>query len=259
MNKSGVELKNVKARVGLAGDRLNVSPFSIELLGGSATGSLHLEVRKKSVRLNFDGTNLLLERWFRERGGKIAFTGGPMKVKATLSSAGATMKALAASITGPVTIRMGPGVWASEKAAHAEDVMVRAFSGKNSASIDLECVGASLPFTLGRATAQRIIGARSTVANLLTSGYVDFREETLDLRGRVKPKTGAVGLAAIAGDIKITGKMRALHASLDPVGAPAAIARGAVAIATAGLSLVATASADAAQARKNDPCELVFQ
>ena len=78
------------------------------------------------------------------------------------------------------------------------------------------------------------------------------------MRGRVKPKTGTVGLASIAGDIKITGKLRAPHASLDPVGTPAALARGAAAIATVGLSLVATASADAAQARKNDPCELVF-
>ena len=256
--RNGVDMKNVKARIGLASDRLSVNPFAVELLGGSATGTLLFEGRKKSVRVNFDGTNLLLERWFRERGRKIAFTGGPMKVKATFTTAGATMKELAASITGPVTIRMGPGAWASEKAAHAEDVMVSAFSGKNSAAIDFECIGATLPFVSGRATAKALVGARTTMADLLTAGYIDFREETLDLRGRVRPKTGTVGLASIAGDIKITGKLRAPHASLDPVGTPAALARGAAAIATVGLSLVATASADAAQARKNDPCELVF-
>lgn len=256
--RNGVEMKNVKARAAFAGDRLTVSPFAIETLGGSATGSLVFEGRKKAVRVNFEGTNLLLERWFRERGSKIPFTGGPMKVKATLTTAGDNMKALAASITGPVTILMGPAVWASQKAGHAEDVMASAFSSKNSTSIDFECIGAALPFTAGRANAKALIGARTTVSNLLTSGFVDLREETLELRGRVKPKTGTVGLATIAGDIQITGKLRSPHASLDPVSAPAAIVRGAAAIVTLGLSAAGTAAGTAEQARKNDPCEVVF-
>ena len=154
---------------------------------------------------------------------------------------------------------MGRGVCASEKAGHAEDVMASAFAGKNSASIEFECIGASLPFEAGRASAKTLIGARSTASNLLTSGYVDLREETVGLHGRVKPTTGKVGLAAIAGDIQITGKLRAPHASLDPVGAPAAIARGAAAIVTLGLSAVGTAAAEARQARSDDPCESVFR
>ena len=257
--RNGVEMKNVKSRAAFAGDRLTVSPFSIETLGGSATGSLVFEGRKKAVRVNFEGTNLLLERWFRERGSKIPFTGGPMKVKATLTTAGDTMKALAASISGPVTILMGPAVWASEKAGHAEVLMASAFSSKHSTSIDFECIGAALPFTAGRASAKALIGARTTVSNLLTSGFVDLRDETLELHGRVKPKAGTVGLATIAGDIQITGKLRAPRASLDPVGTPAAIVRGAAAIVTLGLSAAGTAAGTAEQARKNDPCEIVFR
>ncbi|MEP7067660.1 MAG: AsmA family protein [Usitatibacter sp.] len=257
--RNGVEMKNVKARAAFVGDRADVNPFSMELLGGSANGNLLLEGRKKALRLNFDGTHILLERWFQERGRKIPLTGGPMKIKATLSATGGTMKALAASVSGPVTIHMGPAVWSSEKAAHAQDVMASAFSGKNSASIDFECVGASLPFASGRASAKSIIGVSSTVSNLLTSGYVDFREETLELRGRVQPKAATVGLAAIAGDIRIGGKLRAPHASLDPVSTPGVIARGAAAIATLGLSAVGTAAARSAEARKTDPCELVFE
>ena len=256
--RNGVEMKNVKARAAIAGDRLTVGPLSLELLGGSATGTLAFEGKTKTVRANLDGTHLLLERWFQERGSKIAFTGGPMKMKAVLSATGDTMKALAASISGPVAIHMGPGVWASEKAGHAEDVMASAFSSKSSSSIEFECLGASLPFDSGRAAGKSLVGARSTASNLLTSGYVDFRDETLELRGRVKPTTGKVGLAAIAGDIRIAGKLRAPHASLDPVGTPGAIARGAVALATLGLSALGTAATNAEQARNNDPCEAVF-
>src|SRR5258705_339016 len=80
--RNGIEMKNVKARAAWNGDKLNVSPFAVEVLGGTATGSLALEGRKKSVRVNFEGTNLLLERWFRERGSKIPFTGGSPQVEA---------------------------------------------------------------------------------------------------------------------------------------------------------------------------------
>ncbi|HEX7403176.1 MAG TPA: hypothetical protein VF287_04105, partial [Usitatibacter sp.] len=72
------------------------------------------------------------------------------------------------------------------------------------------------------------------------------------------PLSGKVGLATIAGDIRITGKIRKPHASLDPVGTPAAIVRAGAAIATAGLSLVGTARADAEHAKTNDACEAVF-
>ena len=255
--RNRVELRNVRTHAAFDGDHLELKPLDVETLGGTASGSLAFEGRKKLVRANLEGTGLLLERWFRERGEAIPFTGGPMKIKATFTSTGNSMKALAATVTGPITIRMGPGVWASEKAGHAEGMM-SAFSGKDASAIEFECLGASLPFANGHAESKAILGARSTASQLVTSGFIDMRDETLDLRGRVQPKSGKVGLATIAGDIRIDGKIRHPHASLDPVATPAAIVRGAAAIATAGLSLVGTAMADAEHARKSDACEAVF-
>lgn len=253
--RNGIELKNAKATLAFDGDVLNMSPFTTEMLGGSATGSMRFEGRKKGVRVNFDGTNLLLERWLRERGSKVPFTGGPMKVKASFSTAGNSMKELAAAITGPVTIRMGPGVWASQKAGDAESMMVSALSKKDSGKIEFECVGASMPFASGRASAKPIVGTRSTVSHLLTSGYIDLRDETLDLRGRVKARPGGgIGLSILAGDVKITGKMRAPKMSLEASGA---VARVGAAIATGGISLVGTALVDAASA-DSDPCQLAL-
>jgi hypothetical protein len=42
--------------------------------------------------------------------------------------------------------------------------------------------------------------------------------------------------------------------ALDPAGKPATVLRGIAAIATLGLSAVGTTLAEAAQARKDDPC-----
>jgi uncharacterized protein involved in outer membrane biogenesis len=256
--RNGVELRNASAHATFDDDRLNMSAFSTQLLGGSATGSMQFEGRRKSVRMNFDGTNLLLERWFHERGSDIPFRAGPMKVKATFTSAGNSMRDLASSMTGPVTIRMGPGVWASKKAGEAESMMTGALAGKDASEIDFQCIGASFPFANGRATANPLVGFGTTASHLVTEGYVDFREAALDLRGRVRPKSGAVGLSAIAGDVKITGPLRHPKMSLDPVGTPAAVARAGAAIATLGLSAKATALADAAETRKSNPCDVVM-
>jgi hypothetical protein len=252
--RNGVELQNPRAQMTFDGDRLEVASFATDLLGGSATATLRLDGRRKQVKLDFEGTNLLLERWFRERRRDIPFQGGAMKIKASIAANGPSIRHLAATMTGPVTIRMGPGIYKSKKAGDAEALMT-AFSKKDSSQqIDLECAGASLPFVNGRATAERIIGARSAASHLLTSGTVDMREEAVDLRGRLQPKPGAgVGLSAIAGDIQISGKIREMKVHLDPAGAPGAIARGAAAIATAGLSLLLSGSSSGP-----DPCEAVF-
>jgi AsmA family protein len=257
--RNGVELRNLKSSLAFENDRLDAKAFSAEMLGGSGSGTMAFEGRKKLVHVNFDGTSLLLERWFRERAVPIPFTGGPMTVKAVFMATGDSLKGLAATVTGPITIRMGRGTWASDKAGHAETVMTSAFSHVDASSIEFECVSLSMPFSNGKASSKSILGARSTASQLLTSGTIDLRDESLDLHGRVQPRSGKVGLATIAGDIQISGKLRHPHASLDSIGAPAAVVRAGVAVATAGLSLVGTAEADAADAKKNDACEAVFR
>lgn len=174
-----------------------------------------------------------------------------MQVKAKLDSRGESMKQLAAAMTGPVTIRMGPGVYASERAEEAEAKMAAEFSGSEKRGIRFECVGAMLPFRTGRAEA--VIGAASDISRLMTTGVLDFREQSLELRGRLKPKSGA-GLATVAGDVKITGKMAKPQMSLDH---PAVLARIGAAIASVGLSAAATAVADAAS-KSDNPCEAAF-
>jgi AsmA family protein len=160
-------------------------------------------------------------------------------------------------VTGPITIRMGPAVWASEKAGDAEAMMTNAFAAKGAGQIDFECVAVALPFQEGVATAHPIIGFSTAASALITSGKVDLREESLDVSGRVKPKSGvSLGLATIAGNVKIAGPLRHPKMTLDPAGTPELIARAGAAIATLGISAVGTAMVDAAQAKKNDPCEV---
>ncbi|MGE5094604.1 MAG: AsmA family protein [Betaproteobacteria bacterium] len=244
---NGLEMRNVKTRLDFDDDRLEVPAFAADMLGGSATAKLRMEGRTRRAHLDFDGRNLLLERWFHERGRRIPFEGGPMQVRASLDSRGESMKRLAAAMTGTATIRMGSGVFVSARAEEAEAKMAAAFEREQKAGIRFQCVGAMMPFRNGRA--ESVIGATSDVSRLLTHGVIDFRDQTFDLRGRLKPRSGA-GLATVAGDVKLFGTMAKPQISLDH---PAALARLGAAIASIGISAAATAISDAANT--DDPCE----
>ena len=213
---------------------------------------------KKSVRIELDGENLLLERWFRERGRKVPFTGGPMKVHARLALAGDTYRDLAASVTGPFTLRMGPGQWESQHAGEFEEMMVSALTPKDGKAVRIECAAANLDFKSGKASGKNIIGARSDIGQLVTSGDLDYNDETIDLRGNVYARKGVrLGLSAIASDVQITGKVAKPTMRLDPNAAPAVIARAGMAIASAGATIIGGALIDVAESQ-NNPCERVF-
>lgn len=256
--RNGVELRGLATKSTFDADRWDMSSFTTAMLGGSASGSFRAEGKKKSAHMRFEGKGLLLERWFRERGSAIAFKSGPMAVSADVSAAGDSMRALAASLTGPVKIRLTRGALEMEKAGTAEAKLV---GGKEEgqSGIEFQCVSANLPFRSGRAERSPLIAARSDLSYLVTSGFIDLRDETLELRGRVKPlHPGNVSMSTIAGDILISGPIRKPHIEHDPVKTPVAVARGAAALATFGLSALATANSDAAEAKQNDPCGAVF-
>ena len=256
---NGIEVKNLKARVAYGDGRMEIAPFSGEMLGGSARGAMRFDGAKKKLRFELDGENLLLQRWFHERGAKIPFEGGPMKVKARLDFAGATYRELAASVTGPLWIRMGRGTWNNARAGEAEEKMVRIFLPKDGTEVAFECAAADLEFQAGRASGRNIVAARSDVSQLLTSGTIDARAEAIDLRGRVVPRRGLrIGLSSFAGEVKVGGKFAKPTMEMDPDAAPAMLARAGAAIASAGVTVLGTALADAAES-KNDPCEAVLK
>ena len=253
---NGIELQNPTGSFTFEGDRVRLDLFRTRMLGGTAEGSIRFDGTRKAIRFEGRGENLSLQRWFHERGRDHHFTGGPMVVNAAIDMRGETWRDLASSVTGPFSVRMGPGVYASQKAGDWEALMA-AFSKKDSnGEIDFECAAATLDFHDGVAQGDSIVGARSTMSRLLTSGVIDMKKEHLDLRGRIVPNTSHVGLAAIAGDVQIEGPLRKMHVRLDPAKKGETIAKGIAAIATAGISVLATS---AAHKKQGDPCATAAQ
>ena len=259
--RPGIELTDATARLYFEDDHLHVNPMHADMLDGTAQGSVHLIAKNKSVHLNLELHDVSLQKWITATGKTAPLRGGPMQVTASVDATGGSIKELAASLTGPVSIRLGPTVITSEPGARAEELLtglMPIFSAPKSNQILLECGGANLPFVAGRASAAPLVGVRSQSSQLLSNGFLDLREETLDLRGRVRARSGfRIGLATLAGDIKITGLVAHPRASLDPTGTPAALARLGAAVVTGGLSIVCTALWNGANPGA-DPCHAVF-
>ncbi|HEV7856625.1 MAG TPA: AsmA family protein [Herminiimonas sp.] len=256
--RSGIEVTDAVAKANFDGDRMNVSTFSGSLLSGSTAGNAVLEGRQKTVQLNLQLHNTQLGLWFKATGKKVDISGGPMEVDARITAHGNSMKDLAASVSGPIDVRIGSAKILSPKAGHSEFWMTGLFSSKEADQIDLACVSAHLPFQSGIAKGEGIAGARSDVSQLLTSGAVDMRRQELDLHGRVRARSGVnLGISTFASEVKIVGKLVKPRLNLDEAGVGGAIARIGAAILTSGVSIIATSIWDGANPA-SDPCQIVF-
>ena len=254
----GIELRDASAHLAIVGDHMVVKPFTAKLLGGSGSAQLVFDAGPQRVQATLDARDVLLERWFHERHRPVRFTGGPMKIRADVSGSGGTMKELMGSMTGPVSIVMGPGVWDSQAAGDWEQRMVRFSKDGSTGQIDFQCAAAALSFVSGRATGKDIVGARSPLSRLVASGEIDFTAESVDFHGVVRPAPNAgTGLAALIDDIQIKGPIRQMRVHMDPVSTPKVVAKAAAAIATAGLSVVATAAKNRHDPDL-DPCASIF-
>lgn len=260
--RPGVELTDVSSKVLIDGDRLHLRQVRARLLDGRASGDIVVTATGKRAHMALQLQDISLQKWIIATGGIAPLTGGPMQIDALVDAHGDSMKEMAASLTGPVRVRLGPATIASRSGAQAEALLTGLtpiFSARNENRIALECAAANLMFANGRAAASPLVGARSQASQLLTSGIVDLRAQTLDLRGRVRARSGiTIGLATLTGDVSIAGPLVHPLALLDPTGTPSALLRLGAAIATGGLSIVGTALWDGANPG-TDPCQAVFR
>lgn len=255
--RSGIELTDASAQMLINDGQLRATSMQAHLLGGTASGTMQLIGSDQAAQLNVQLHDVSLQKGLQAMGKSAPVFGGPLQLRAAVHARGESIKALAASMTGPVTVTLGPTRIASPAGARGEELLTGLlpyFSARDVQEIRLECGSAQLPFQNGRASASPLVGMRSQASQLLTQGDIDLREQSLDLRGRVRSRSGfSLGLSALSGDIRISGPLTKLHAKLDPAGSPAAAARIGAAIVTGGLSLVGTALWDSAHPGA-DPC-----
>ncbi|HEY4316014.1 MAG TPA: AsmA family protein [Herbaspirillum sp.] len=258
--RSGLPLQNVKAKVQLQTDQMRIPAFSANFAGGTATADALFTGHDRRVKLNLKASGVSIEQWRDLLNKPKLFSGAPLAVNASVSASGASMNQLAATMTGPVSLRMGRTAVHSTRGSDAETLLtglVPALGGKRADHMNVVCLVASLPFDNGRAAAASIAGARSESSQLLTDGVVDLRDQTLDLHGRVTGVDGArLGLSMFAGDVNISGKLVKPRFRLDARGVLGTAARVGAAVLSFGLTAVGQTLWDA---NADDACKVAAQ
>jgi uncharacterized protein involved in outer membrane biogenesis len=258
--RSGIRVGQLQASLRSGGGRISITPFSMALLGGTASGKLDLDGARHAADLTLEASGVTLERWFSERGRKLPVTGGPMRIHARLQARGDTQRDIATSADGLITVRGGATLIRSEKAGNAESLLTDLFplfSERDASQLRLQCFAGQLPLRRGQANGT-LVGARSDASQLLTKGSIDLRQQHMDLRGRVRARSGiSLGVALVSGDVVIAGPLARPKMTLDP-SSPGALARLGAAVLTGGLSVVATAAWDAVNPGAN-PCEAALE
>jgi uncharacterized protein involved in outer membrane biogenesis len=257
--RSGVPLQNVKMQAHLQPDQLRVPTFSANFLGGATTADALFTAHDRRVKLNLKASGISIEQWRTLLNKPLLLSGGPLGVNASVSANGTSMNQLAATLSGPVSLRMGRAVVRSSRASDAESLLtglVPALAGKRADHMDVVCIVASLPFENGRAKAASIAGARTESSQLLTDGTIDLRDQTLDLHGRVTGVNGQFGASMLVGDVNISGKLVKPRFRIDARGLFGTAARVGAAILSVGLTAVGQTLWDA---NADDACKVAGQ
>jgi uncharacterized protein involved in outer membrane biogenesis len=254
--RSGLPLQNVRMQMLLQPDQLRLPVFAADFMGGKASADAVFTAHDKNVRLHLKAAGVSLEQWREVLHKPKLLSGGPLAVDASVSATGDTISQLAATMTGPVNLRLGHMVVHSARASEAELALtglIPALAGNKADHLDVVCLVASLPFDNGRATGNSLVGARTESSQLLTAGIVNLQDQTLDLHGRVTGAEGlALGASTFAGAVNINGKLVKPKFRLDARGVAGTLARVGAAILTFGLSAVGQTIWDASA---DDACK----
>ncbi|MDB5775324.1 MAG: hypothetical protein JWP38_1457 [Herbaspirillum sp.] len=258
--RSGVPLKNIVAQAQLQADRMTIPSFTADFMGGAVKADAVLTAHNRLVKLNVKASNISIEQWRDALHVPRLLTGGPLAVDASVSGGGASMNELAATLSGPVKLRMGHAVVRSSRADEAEFLLtglIPALAGKRAEQMKVVCIVARLPFENGLASGASIAGARTESSQLLTDGVVDLRQQTLDLHGRVTGVDGSrLGASMFVGDVNVSGKLGKPAFQLDSRGVLGTAARIGAAILSLGLTAAGTAVWDA---NADDACRVASQ
>ena len=202
---------NVAATVALKGGALAANAFAFTLAGARVAGALRIDASSAapavSVRATGSGvrlrevTQVLFDR---------AAVSANMTFTLDVNGRGRSMREIAASLTGPVVIALGPGPISADALQFlSKDI----FSLHRSDPLALVCALARFDFARGTGSARRIV-IDTTRATAYGSGWVSLGAETLDLA--FAPTTKGKSLASVAAIVPVRVHGAMLRPAVTP-------------------------------------------
>ena len=253
------QLSDLALNVRLIKGRLSLKPFRFGLAGGYVEGGAELDAVDKdfTASLRLTARQVELGRLLHDG----SLSGGKSDLEIDLKGRGHSVRRLMASLTGETVLSVGQGVLENKVVNWAAgDLMYQVLGAMNPLvkqedTSKLTCAVARFNIRDGIATSRKGIAMRTDKVDVLGSGTVDLRTESLDLGIRPRARQG-VGLSLsgpLAGMTRLRGTFTHPSLGIDEGGAWSAAATVGAAAATGGLSLLGELLADKVTKDEN-PC-----
>lgn len=250
--------EDIDLGIRLADRRLELNPIAMRgQAGGTIAGSLVLDGSGDVAELRANLAAQKLRLGLSAAKDQDIETFPPLDIAVLLEGRGVTQREMASSLNGVIRYYGGKGQIASSGLELIlSDFLTELFNTLNPFAekekyTTMECSVAAATIVDGRLDVYPVV-FQTEQLTILSRGVIDLHTEKIDLAFNTKPRQG-LGLTAgtlINPLIKVGGRLAAPAVELDPAGAAVS---GGLAVATAGLSLLAKSTYDRFLSSK-DPC-----
>ena len=263
---NGRALQDLKVALVLDDGRLQVSRFSLALMGGTMSGSAAIDAAaadRVSATLTATGKGLALGDILAVAGERRDVRGGKTDVTAELAMRGASLHAWASTASGNVRAVVGPATLANTKLDldQALDKLTQAVNPfrETDPSTELECAVVRLPLANGVAHVDRSIAMETKKLGVSASGTLDFRNETLDFTFKPQVRKGiSIAIPNLADLVRLSGPFQSPQVKVDAMGSAMAIASIGAAIGTGGLSALGQTLYSWSEGSGPGPCQVAL-
>ena len=227
--------------------RLKLEPLSAGVAEGTLSGSLNVATAAGAaprVALQLQADKLSMDALLKASGHSAFARGGQLQLRANLSGAGQSPRALAASANGELMLSLTDTTLGSGVSPLGTDVLRRLLQAvtlrSQPVSSRIDCAVVRLPLKNGVAAVDRSIALETDQLSVSARGEVRLDDETLALAFRPTPKTGLnINPLNLAQLVVLKGPWADPKVTLDPQGVAGMAASLGLAGATGGLSLLA--------------------
>jgi hypothetical protein len=255
-------LTNTTTELHLNNGQLSLQPFRCDLAGGTIEGEANLDEAGKATvaTIRLIGRQIELGK-LNQRG---LISGGKSDVKIELKGKGQSVRALMASASGETTLSVGEGQ-IHNKAIHraAGDLLFQMINtlnplAKQDDTAQLSCAAARFTIKDGVATADKGLAVRTAKVDVMGSGTVDLRSESLDLAILSRAREGfGLSLSSPLNGFRLGGTFAKPTIGLENQITLRNAATMGAAVATSGLSVLGKLMFDKVSA-DSDPCGTVL-
>jgi uncharacterized protein involved in outer membrane biogenesis len=264
LKTENLDVGDVELKIVMDSDELHVETGQVSLKNGGDMSAV-LDVMRSGdaqaeVQLSVSGQQYQLRPSVDGDGNPISRP--PEDLTLTLSANGATVRDLAATANGNISLRLGEGDFENDLGGYLMRDLVSQILGtinplsRNEKNTHLDCGFVEVDVVDGVA-GSRAVGFQTDRISVASIGSIDFGSEAMDLSFRVKQREGiGVSVAGIVNPyVKVGGTMASPAFEFDK---KRGFVTGAFAFLTGGLSVLAQGVWDRHLA-KDDYCEAIIE